>query len=82
MQLGYDEKDARGLEVFVGKAIGAQQFGSAHLEIDGINAVVDDAALVCLAVTRLDDYRAALNSRFFGKHRFLIADYADFTDFH
>lgn len=58
-QLGYYEKDARGFEVLVGKAIGAEQLGSAHLEIDGIDAVVDYAALVGLAVSRLDGYRAA-----------------------
>ena len=58
-QLGYYEKDARGFEVFVCQAIGAKQFGSAHLEIDGIDAVVDYAALVGLAVSRLDGYCAA-----------------------
>ena len=59
IQLGYYEKDARGFEVLVGKAIGTQKFGSAHLEIDGIDRVMDDAALVGLAVSRLDGYRAA-----------------------
>ena len=59
-KLGYYEKDARGFEVFVGKTIGAKQFGSAHLEIDRINTVVNDAALIGLAVSRLDGYRAAL----------------------
>jgi hypothetical protein len=58
-QLGYYEKDARGFEVLVGKAIGAKQLGSAHLEIDGIDAVVNYAALVGLAVSRLDGYCAA-----------------------
>jgi hypothetical protein len=58
-KLGYYEKDARGFEVLVGKAIGPKQFGSAHLEIDGIDAVMDDAALVGLAVSRLDGYCAA-----------------------
>jgi hypothetical protein len=59
-QLGYYEKDARGFEVLIGQSIGAKQFGSAHLEIDGINSVVNDAALVGFAVSRLDSYRAAL----------------------
>ena len=59
-QLGYHEKDARCFEVLVGKAIGAKQFGSAHFEIDGENSVMDNAALVGLAVSRLDGYCAGL----------------------
>ncbi len=60
-QLGYYEKDARGLEVLVGKAVGAEQLGSAHLEINGIDAVMDDAALVGFTVSRLDGYCAVFN---------------------
>ena len=60
-KLGYYEKDARGFEVLICQPIGAKQFGSAHLEIDGIDAVMDDAALVGLAVSRLDGYRAGFN---------------------
>jgi len=60
-QLGYYEKYARRFEVFVGQTICAKQFGSAHLEIDGIDAVMDYAALVGLAVSRLDGYRAGFN---------------------
>ena len=60
-KLGYYEKDARGFEVFVGQAIGAKQFGSAHLEIDGIDAVVNYAALVGFTVSRLNGYRAGFN---------------------
>ena len=82
MQFGYDEKDARGFEVFVGEAIGAKQFGSAHLEIDGIDAVVDDAALVGLAVSRLNGYRAAMNGRFFGKIHISLPPKRDFIHFH
>jgi len=60
-QLGYYEKDARGFEVFVCQTIGAKQFGSTHLEIDGEDRVMDDAPLVGLAVSRLDGYRAGFN---------------------
>jgi len=60
-QLGYYEKDARRFEVLVGQTIGPKQFGSAHLEIDGIDRVMDDAALVGFAVSRLDGYRAGFN---------------------
>ena len=72
-QLGYYEKDARGFEVFVGQAIGAKQLGSAHLEIDGIDRVMDDAALVGLAVSRLDGYRAGFNFCMVWKSHKLIA---------
>jgi len=60
-QLGYYEKDARGFEVLIGQAIGAKQFGPAHLEIDGENSVMHDAALIGLAVSRLDGYHAGFN---------------------
>jgi len=60
-QLSYYEKYARGFEVLVCQAIGAKQFGSAHLEIDGIDAVMNNAALVGFAVSRLDGYRARFN---------------------
>jgi hypothetical protein len=60
VQLRNDEEYACGLEVLVGKAICPQEFGSAHLKIDRVNAVVDDAALVGLAVAGLNRYRATL----------------------
>ena len=82
MQFGYDEKDACGLEVLVGKAICPQKLGSAHLEIDGVDTVVDPACLVGLVVAGLDGYRAILNRCFFGKIHYLTTDYTDFADFY
>jgi len=72
-KLGYYEKDARGFEVLIGKPVGAKQFGSAHLEIDGENRVVNDTALVGFAVSRLDGYRAGFNLRMVRKTHQVIA---------
>lgn len=66
VQLGDDEEYACGLEVFVGQPVCPQQFGAAHFEINRVNAMVDDAALVGFAIARLDGYRATLNRRMFG----------------
>jgi len=60
IQFGDDEEDACGLEVFICQAICPQKFGAAHLEIDGIYAVVHDPALVGLVVAGLNGYRATL----------------------
>ena len=54
MQLGDDKKDAGLFEVAVGKAVDAQKLGAAHFPPDAIDAVVDDAGLIRLAVARDD----------------------------
>lgn len=45
-QLGNNEEDAGLFEIAVGQAVGAEQFGAAHFEPDGIDGVVDDAGLI------------------------------------
>jgi len=54
-KLGDDEKDACLFEVAVGKAINAEQFGSAHFKPDRIYGVMDHAGLVGVAVAG-DDF--------------------------
>ena len=44
-------------EVFVGKSVDAEKFGSAKLKIDRENTVVNDACLVSFAISRDNNYR-------------------------
>ncbi len=53
-QFDNDEIDAGFFEIAVCVSIGAEQFGSSHLEPDGVNGVVDDAGLVRFAISRDD----------------------------
>jgi hypothetical protein len=67
IQFGDDHIETFPFEVFVGKAVDAEKLGSAHLEIDRIDAVMDNAGLVGFAIARNDGYRVRLNRCFFGK---------------
>lgn len=53
-QFDNNEIDTGFLEITVGTSVGAEQFGSSHLEPDGVNGVVDDPGLVCFAISRDD----------------------------
>jgi len=67
VQLGDDHIETFFFEVFVGKAVDAEQFRSSQLKINRKNAVMDDAGLVGFAVSWDDSYRVRLNRCFFRK---------------
>jgi len=71
IQLCYDEENSGCFEVFIRQAIGPEQFGSAHLEINGVYTVVDNTALIGFVVAGLDGYCAGLNGRIFGQIHFI-----------
>lgn len=60
-QFDNDEIDAAFFEIAVGVSVGAEQFGSSHLEPDGIDGVVDDAGLVRFAISRDDSNGVAVS---------------------
>ena len=61
IKFGDNEVNARPFEFAVGKAVGAEEFGSAHLKPDWIDGVVDDAGLVGFTVSWDDSYRVAVD---------------------
>ena len=54
VQLGYDDEDPRLFQLSVRHTVGAEQFGPSHLEPDGEDAVMNQAAAVGLGVSRAD----------------------------